>query len=41
VVGSATLWLGRDSMNVLIVLVISSFLFVASQRINVFSQEQN
>ena len=41
VVGSATLWLGRDSMNVLIVLVISSFLFVESQRINVFSQEQN
>ncbi|MDB2544381.1 TRAP transporter fused permease subunit [Woeseiaceae bacterium] len=41
VVGSATLWLGRDSMNVLIVLVISSLLFVALQRINLFSQEQN
>jgi len=41
VVGSATLWLGRGSINVLIVLVISSLLFVASQRINVFSQEQN
>ena len=40
-VGSATLWLGRDSMNVLIVLVISSLLFVALQRINLFSQEQN
>ena len=40
-VGSATLWLERDSMNVLIVLAISSLLFTALQRINVFSEEKN
>jgi|TARA_B110000438_G_scaffold35185_1_gene34926 TRAP transporter 4TM/12TM fusion protein len=40
-VGSATLWLERDSMNVLIVLAISSLLFAALQRINVFSEEKS
>ena len=40
VVGSATLWLERDSMGVILVLIISGFLFAALQKMKWFSEKR-
>jgi len=40
VVGSATLWLERDSMGVILVLIISGFLFAAIQKMKWFSEKR-
>ena len=40
VVGSATLWLERDSMGVILVLIISGFLFAALQKMKWFGEKR-